>query len=157
MFHSLSLWFILLLYYCVSQAQSETTERVGNNGVTEITTGLHHKNYNISYDITSRLLDISLHTFRACLPRPSFLSGTGNWKAYGGFILIQDVACCTWPYHLSHRQRRTNQCLLPVVVKLRVFLLCLWCHRSNGSWHGHCGRAAAVQGYLVPTFCCHRA
>ena len=39
-------------------------------------------------------------------------------------------------------------CQVSVVVKLRVFHLCLWCHRSNGSWHGHCGGAAAVQGLV---------
>ena len=30
-----------------------------------------------------------------------------------------------------------------------MFRLCLWCHRSSGSCHGHCGRATAVQGYLI--------
>ena len=69
--------------------------------------------------------------------------------------LIQDVARCTWIYHLSHRQRRTvvlSSMLFSAVVKLRVFRLCLWCHRSNGSWHSHCGGAAAFRVPLVPTF-----
>ena len=42
------------------------------------------------------------HVFRGL---PLFLV-QGIWK----FVidLIQDVACCTWPYHLSGRQRRTD-------------------------------------------------
>ena len=41
------------------------------------------------------------------------------------------------------------QCEVFVVVKLKEFRLCLWCHWANRSSHGHCSRAAAVQGYLV--------
>ena len=41
-------------------------------------------------------------TFRPCLTRPSFLSGK--------FVLnlIQDLARCTWPYHLICQQQRTD-------------------------------------------------
>ena len=53
------------------------------------------------------LIDISLHTFRPYifLGLPCFLV-----LGIGKFVidLIQDVACFTWPYHLSHRQQRTN-------------------------------------------------
>ena len=41
------------------------------------------------------------------------------------------------------------QCQVSVVVKLRVFQLCLGCHRSGGSWHDHWGGTTAVQGYLA--------
>ena len=46
---------------------------------------------------------ISPHTFRPCLP---FFLVHGIWK----FVidLIHGMACCTWPYHLSRRQRRTD-------------------------------------------------
>ena len=37
-------------------------------------------------------------------------------------------------------------------VKLGMFRLGRWCHRSRGSWCGDCGGTAAVQGYLVQTF-----
>ena len=47
--------------------------------------------------------------------------------------------------------RRSNVGLV-IVVKLRVFHLGLWCHRSSESWHSHCSRAAAGQLCLVPMF-----
>ena len=37
-------------------------------------------------------------------------------------------------------------------VKLGMFRLGRWCHRSRRSWCGDCGGTAAVQGYLVQTF-----
>ena len=74
----------------------------------------------------------------------------------GKFVidLIQDMVQCKWPNNLSGRQQRTdvispNPCF---VVKQSVFHLCFWCHRSNGSWHGHWAGATAVMGCLVPTF-----
>ena len=45
------------------------------------------------------------NTFRPCLPRLSLFLVQGIRM----FVidLKQDVACCTWPYHLSHRLWRT--------------------------------------------------
>ena len=42
-----------------------------------------------------------------------------------------------------------------VVVKLRVFHLCLQYLRSNRSWHGHCGGVTTARVPLVPTFRYH--
>ena len=47
------------------------------------------------------LTDISLLTFRPHLSRPSLYSNAGIRKVCRR--LIQDVARCTWPYHLNHR------------------------------------------------------
>ena len=48
--------------------------------------------------------DTSLHTFRRCLFKPSCSVGIG-WSVTD---LIQVVALCTCPYHLSCRRRRTT-------------------------------------------------
>ena len=45
------------------------------------------------------ITDINLHTFRPGHSRPSLFSSATNWKSVTDFV--QDVACCTCPYHMS--------------------------------------------------------
>ena len=66
---------------------------------------------------SSHIQTMSSDAFRCFL-----VPGIGKFE----IDLIHDVARCTWPYHLSRRQRRTNvnpQCQVSVIVKLRVFRL----------------------------------
>ena len=99
------------------------------------------------------LTSVFTHSDRVSLGLPFFLV-----PGIGKFVidLIQDMACCTWPYHLSRWWQRID-----IISTMPSFCsredegvsLCLWCRRSSGSWQGHCGRPSAVQGYVVTTFC----
>ena len=72
--------------------------------------------------------------------------------------LIQTEARCTWPCPLSYRQQRTDvMSYMPnsfssEAVGVSSLMPRLWCQRSNGSWHGHCGGAATVRFLWSPRF-----
>ena len=106
---------------------------------------------------TATLIDISLPTFRTCRPGPSFFFSAGNMK----FVidLIQEIAHCTWPYHLSRRQQRrdvmclvssfcisevegvSSLSLMPQIQQIMAWWLQQSCCSSGAS--------------MVPTFCYH--
>ena len=106
---------------------------------------------------TATLIDISLPTFRTCRPGPSFFFSAGNMK----FVidLIQEMAHCTWPYHLSRRQQRrdvmclvssfcisevegvSSLSLMPQIQQIMAWWLQQSCCSSGAS--------------MVPTFCYH--
>ena len=94
---------------------------------------------------------ISFHTFRQCLSGPCMLSSV---PGIGKFVinLIQGVARCTWPYHLSHWQWRVDAissmpsfCSSEAVGVSSLFSM----PQIQRIMVGHCGGAAAVQVYLV--------
>ena len=93
----------------------------------------------------------------------SFLSSAGKCKVCDRFDtrlgLLYTALLFPVPSETLTAKDRCNvlHAKFLYLVKLRVFRLCLWCCRSNRSWHGHCGGAAAVCDPLVPTFCYHGA
>ena len=96
------------------------------------------------HSLTS-IITYSSHVF-LCLSRFLVPGSAYLWRD-----LIQDVRGT--PYmSIPSKLMAVKDCLRDIqdcqvngVRKLRVFRLGLWCQRSSGSWHGHCGGASAGQ------------
>ena len=84
----------------------------------------------------------------------------GDWRCdeawceqtlvYPPVMCQQRLIYCTWELNIMKGPMWCPWCQVSVVVKLRVFRLCLCCHRSNGLWHGHFGAATARVGPFGP-------
>ena len=96
------------------------------------------------------ITDISLDRFTPCISRrPFYPSGTGKWKVCGRFCIGRGTLYMSIPF----QQPDAKDCCNILNVKfLKMFKLGLWCHRSSGSWHCHCGGAALCPRCSDPTF-----
>ena len=96
----------------------------------------------------------SLDTFRPCLSKPSFPSGTGKWKVCDRFDTGRSTLYKSIP---SQSPAAKNCCNILNAKFLRMFQLGFWGHRSSRSWCGHCGGAALGLRCSDPTFRYHGA
>ena len=72
---------------------------------------------------------IYLFFFRYCDHGPCWKIHNGKWCA----IHVQTIGASDFEGLLLYPQGQVSG-----IVKLRVFLHGLWCHRSSGPWCGHC-------------------
>ena len=92
--------------------------------------------------------DISLDTFRPCLSKLSFPSEARKWQICDRF----DTGCGMLYMSTPSQPPTVKVSWVSWVVRLRVFHLGLWCHRSCGSWCSHCGKIAFSPWCSIPMF-----